>query len=171
MRRVAPLVPALIALVTLAVPVPAAAQAPATAQDSAGIRKASLDYIEGWYTADADRMTAALHPELVKRIMTVDNAGRAWISQMGATQLIRGVASGGGKSAPAAEKRSDVKILDVFGNAAFKADNPAFVGHHKLARGLGSRAERYLAINKQMLGEEAFEGIEIILPTVGVDKA
>jgi quinoprotein relay system zinc metallohydrolase 2 len=59
----------------------------------------------------------------------------------------------------------------VFGNAAFKADNPAFVGHHKLARGLGSRAERYLAINKQMLGEEAFEGIEIVLPTVGVEDS
>jgi quinoprotein relay system zinc metallohydrolase 2 len=57
----------------------------------------------------------------------------------------------------------------VFGNAAFKADNPAFVGHHKLARGLGSRAERYLAINKQMLGDAAFEGIEIVLPTVGVE--
>ena len=56
----------------------------------------------------------------------------------------------------------------VFGNAAFKQDNPAFVGHHKLARGLGSRAERYLMINKRMLGEDAFEGIEVILPTVAV---
>lgn len=59
----------------------------------------------------------------------------------------------------------------VFGNAAFKEDNPTFVGHHKLARGLGARAERYLAINKQMLGEEAFEGIEVILPTVGVEDS
>src|SRR5215510_5736919 len=57
----------------------------------------------------------------------------------------------------------------VFGNAAFKGDNPAYVGHHKLARGLASRAERYLAINKQMLGDEAFQGIEIILPTLAVD--
>lgn len=57
----------------------------------------------------------------------------------------------------------------VFGNAAFKEDAPAFVGHHKLARGLASRADRYLAINKQMLGEEAFQGIEIVLPTVAVE--
>ena len=57
----------------------------------------------------------------------------------------------------------------VFGNAAFKEDNPTFVGHYKLARGLGSRAERYLAINKQMLGADAFEGIEVILPSVGVE--
>ena len=57
----------------------------------------------------------------------------------------------------------------VFGNAAFKEDAPTFVGHHKLARGLASRADRYLAINKAMLGDEAFQGIEVILPTLAVD--
>ena len=59
----------------------------------------------------------------------------------------------------------------VFGNAAFKQDNPTFVGHYKLARGLGSRAERYLAINKTMLGDEAFQGIEVILPTLAVETS
>jgi len=57
----------------------------------------------------------------------------------------------------------------VFGNTAFKEHNPTFVGHYKLARGLATRAERYLAINKQMLGDEAFEGIEVILPTLAVE--
>ena len=57
----------------------------------------------------------------------------------------------------------------VFGNAAFKEDNPAFVGHYKMARGLVSRADQYLATNKRMLGEEAFEGIEIVLPTLAVE--
>jgi len=58
----------------------------------------------------------------------------------------------------------------VFGNAAFKEDAPAFVANHKLARGLASRAERYLATNKRMLGDAAFAGIEVILPTVPVDN-
>ncbi len=58
----------------------------------------------------------------------------------------------------------------VFGNAAFKEDSPAFVGHYKLARGLASRADRYLAANKAMLGAEAFEGIEIIVPTLAVEN-
>ena len=57
----------------------------------------------------------------------------------------------------------------VFGNAAFKQDDPAFVGHYKLARGLATRADRYLASNRQMLGEDAFAGIEVILPTVAVE--
>ena len=59
----------------------------------------------------------------------------------------------------------------VFGNAAFKQDNPTFVGHYKLARGLGSRAERYLAINKTMLGDAAFEGIEVICATLAEHDA
>ncbi|MCB1507088.1 MAG: quinoprotein relay system zinc metallohydrolase 2 [Hyphomicrobiaceae bacterium] len=56
----------------------------------------------------------------------------------------------------------------VLGNAAFKADNPAFVGHGKLGAALTARAERYLAFNMQAVGAEAFEGTEIIVPTVAV---
>ena len=57
----------------------------------------------------------------------------------------------------------------VFGNAAFEADKPIFVGHKKLARGLAARAERYLAANRELLGEEAFAGTRIIGPTLQVD--
>lgn len=57
----------------------------------------------------------------------------------------------------------------VFGNAAFKADNPAFVGHHKLARALSMRGEGYLAKNRELLSPEVFEGTEIVLPTVAVE--
>jgi quinoprotein relay system zinc metallohydrolase 2 len=57
----------------------------------------------------------------------------------------------------------------VFGNAAFKDDNPQFVGHHKLRRGLQARTQSYMASSKDMLGEDAFAGSEIILPTLNVD--
>jgi quinoprotein relay system zinc metallohydrolase 2 len=57
----------------------------------------------------------------------------------------------------------------VFGNAAFKADNAAFVGHHKLARALSMRGEGYLAKNRELLSPEVFEGTEIVLPTVSVE--
>jgi len=57
----------------------------------------------------------------------------------------------------------------VFGNAAFADDAPAFVGHAKLARGLAARSERYLAINKELMGEAAFAGTRIILPSVTVE--
>ena len=44
-----------------------------------------------------------------------------------------------------------------------------FVGHAKLARGLAARSERYLAINKELMGEAAFAGTRIILPNVTVE--
>ncbi|MBK9078776.1 MAG: quinoprotein relay system zinc metallohydrolase 2 [Hyphomicrobium sp.] len=57
----------------------------------------------------------------------------------------------------------------LFGNVAFKDDNPAFVGHHKLRRGLEARSQSYMASSKDMLGDDAFAGSEIIYPTMSVD--
>jgi quinoprotein relay system zinc metallohydrolase 2 len=57
----------------------------------------------------------------------------------------------------------------VFGNAAFESDGVTFAGHHKLERGLAARADRYLAINKELLGPAAFEGTKIIPPTLKVE--
>lgn len=56
----------------------------------------------------------------------------------------------------------------VLGNVAFEPDKPEFVGHFKLARGLAARAERYIAMNRQELGEDAFADSKIIPPTVEV---
>ena len=86
--------------------------------DSLGIRNAALDYIAGWYSADGDRMAEALHPELAKRIMYSDTLGDAWIGNMGATELVRGTRAGGGSRTPPAEQRTEVRILDIFQNAA-----------------------------------------------------
>jgi quinoprotein relay system zinc metallohydrolase 2 len=58
----------------------------------------------------------------------------------------------------------------VLGNAAFKLETPVFVAHHKLARGLAARAERYLAMTREAIGEEAFAGTEIVLPDRGVEE-
>lgn len=58
----------------------------------------------------------------------------------------------------------------TLGNAAFKEDAPEFVGHYKLPRALATRADAYLEGNKRMLGPEAFEGIEIVVPTRTVQE-
>lgn len=87
------------------------------AADSAGITQAALDYIEGWYQGNADRMTRALHPDLVKRIVA-ERGGASHIRGMTAEQLIAATAGGGGRNTPEGKRRSEVKILDIFGNAA-----------------------------------------------------
>jgi putative lumazine-binding protein len=98
----------------------ACGQAAATpAADSAGIRQAALDYIEGWYTADAGRMERALHPELAKRIVRTDPAtGQSRLGQQSAMTLVEGTRRGGGRDTPAARQQKDVTILDIYQNAA-----------------------------------------------------
>lgn len=100
---------------TLALFLPLQAQ---TAADSAGIKAAALDYIQGYYDGDGPRMERALHPELAKRIVQVDERGRYRLGQMSAMTLVTGTRTGGGKDIPVAERRSDVTILDIYQNAA-----------------------------------------------------
>lgn len=89
-----------------------------TRKDSLGIRQAAADYIEGWYRGDPGRMARSLHPELAKRIMYADSAGNAWIREMSASELVKNTRSAGGTRTPAAERRTDISILDIFQNAA-----------------------------------------------------
>jgi len=52
----------------------------AHASDADEIRAACLDYIEGWYTADAARMEKALHPDLAKRIvLRTTRVATSWV--------------------------------------------------------------------------------------------
>ena len=89
-----------------------------SAADSSGIRQAALDYIEGWYEGNGDRMERAVHPELAKRIVESNERGRSHLGQMGAMTLVRHTRDGGGKDTPAGERKKGVRILDIYRNAA-----------------------------------------------------
>jgi hypothetical protein len=113
--------------------------APATAQtaaDSSAIRAAALDYVEGWYSGDAERMARAVHPELVKRIVVTDTVtGKSVLQNMGASALVNGTRRGYGKSTPKERQRKEVTILDIFGNAASaKAGMAEWIDYMQLAR-------------------------------------
>jgi quinoprotein relay system zinc metallohydrolase 2 len=55
----------------------------------------------------------------------------------------------------------------IFGNAAFVADKPTFVGHEKLADAMQLRAASYAKLNEKYLGEDA-KGSDIVTPTLAV---
>ncbi len=92
--------------------------APTAAADSAGIRRAALDYIEGFYTGDAERMARAVHPELAKRMVYTDSHGRSMLDQMSALTLVDRTRAGAGKSIPLQRRQEDLTILDLYRNAA-----------------------------------------------------
>jgi quinoprotein relay system zinc metallohydrolase 2 len=58
----------------------------------------------------------------------------------------------------------------IFGNAAFLADKPAFVGHANLAKAMELRKDVYLRNNATWLGEAA-AGSEIVKPTQAVSTS
>jgi hypothetical protein len=86
--------------------------------DKAAITQTALDYLEGWYAADAERMERALHPELAKRIMRTNAQGQSRLEQMSAMTLVQYTRRGGGKNTPKDKQQKDITILDVFGNTA-----------------------------------------------------
>ena len=103
-------------LLALAAAAPLRAQ---TAADSAAIRATALDYAEGWYEGNAERMGRAVHPELVKRIVVADTAtGKSTIQNMGSSALVNGTRRGFGKGTPKDRQQKDVRILDIFGDVA-----------------------------------------------------
>jgi Putative lumazine-binding len=66
----------------------AAKPAGASEADLTAIKQTALDYIEGYYEGNGERMERALHPELAKRIVRTDpNSGRSRLDQMSAMTL------------------------------------------------------------------------------------
>jgi hypothetical protein len=113
-----------------------------TAADSAAIRATALDYIDGWYTADAPRMERALHSHLAKRLVYADSAGHSHLVDLTALELVQG--TGHHPAVPPAERREDVRILDIFGNAALvKIDATGWVDYLQEIRWNG----RWVIIN------------------------
>jgi hypothetical protein len=126
----------------LAAVLPPSRLAAQSAADSAAIRATALDYIDGYYTGDAVRMERALHPDLAKRIVMTDAQGRSRLGQMGAMTLVQGTRAGGGKDETV--KREDVRILDIFQNAAsVRIDAGTWVDYLQLAKWNG----RWVIVN------------------------
>ena len=115
-----------------------------TAADSSGIRQAALDYIEGYYEGNGERMERALHPELAKRIVRTNEQGRSQLGQMSAMSLVLGTRAGGGKDTPVTERRKDITIFDIYQNAASaKIDATGWVDYLHLAKWNG----RWVIVN------------------------
>ena len=75
------------------------------------IRRTALDYFEGWFDGDVERMNRALHPDLVKR-----SAGES----LGITtkdRMLELTAAGAGAE-DGVDRRLEVAIDDLYGDIA-----------------------------------------------------
>ncbi len=89
-----------------------------TEADREAIKRAALNYAEGWYEGNADKMESALHPNLAKRRAVTNDRGQSRLDELSAMGLVQGTRSGFGKQTPKEEQQRDVSILDISGSAA-----------------------------------------------------
>jgi Putative lumazine-binding len=82
--------------------------------DAAAVRRTALDYVEGWYEGNAERMGRALHPDLQKRIVEKDpKTGNARLREMSASMLVGYTRDGEGTKTPKEKQQKDVTIFDI----------------------------------------------------------
>jgi hypothetical protein len=81
----------------------------------AAIVNAVLDYFEGWFDGDAERMERALHPDLAKRSLEKD--GRM-LNETTAEWMIDATARGVGHERDPGDRRIEVEVVDVHGTIA-----------------------------------------------------
>jgi hypothetical protein len=79
--------------------------------ERAAIVATVLDYFEGWFNGDAERMARALHPALAKRGPELRTATK--------DEMVAWTAEGEGVAEdPGPGRRIDVTVVDVHGNIA-----------------------------------------------------
>jgi hypothetical protein len=91
-----------------------------TKSDTLGINETSLNYIEGFYNSDYQRMTKAIHFELAKRIIVKDSAGNIMLQNMGSSQLIYNTKRNKNANILNPDKpfKAEVIIFDIYNNVA-----------------------------------------------------
>lgn len=80
------------------------------------VRATALDYFEGWYEGDAERMARSLHAQLVKR-WAGDTDGVHLGKTLDKTTMVSQTAEGGGSARRPAEP-IDVEVIEAYGDIA-----------------------------------------------------
>jgi hypothetical protein len=130
-------------LVAIAVFLGISSLAPQTADEATrtAIRQAALDYIEGWFEGNAERMDRALHPQLAKRLVVVNpQTGQERFTHLTKEQMVNFTKQGGGSRVQADQRGIKVTILDTTKTMAFvRSDCSQFIDYLTLAKSEGGQ--------------------------------
>jgi hypothetical protein len=113
-------------------------------QDIKAIYEAVEDYYGGWYEADVERMDRCLHPNLVKRTISFDEAGKEYLRNLTKEVMVNGTRNGGGSETPADKKTWTITILDVYKEIATVK---VFAGEYMEYIHLAKQAGQWLIVN------------------------
>jgi Putative lumazine-binding len=102
--------------------------------EARAIVAAALDYYEGWFDGEPERMERALHPDLVKRSLASD--GRS-VDTISAREMVEATADGVGRTRdPGSDRRNiEVHVDHVHGDiATVSATSAVYVDYLQLVR-------------------------------------
>jgi hypothetical protein len=104
-------------------------------REKAAIERVAMDYIEGWFEGNAERMERALHPELVKRAMIQDAEGKEYFQNLTKSNMVKATEGGGGKKISADQRRISITILDVYKTiATARVESGSFIDYLHLGK-------------------------------------
>jgi hypothetical protein len=95
-----------------------AVKSPEMRKDDAAVRTTALDYFEGWFDGDAERMDRALHPALAKRSLRQVDPASPELRTLTKDRMVALTAEGEGKREDPGDRRIEVEVVDVHGNIA-----------------------------------------------------
>lgn len=126
----------ILVLMALSLGLVTAAVAEEAADEKAAITQAALDYIEGWFEGNAERMDRALHPQLAKRkVIQNPQTGEENFVHLTKTQMVEATRAGGGKSTPADQRAIKVVILDIYRDiACVRVDSVKYIDYIHLVK-------------------------------------
>jgi hypothetical protein len=75
--------------------------------------RVALDYFEGWFDGDVERMQSALHPDLAKRTLRDES-----LRTTSAGRMLELTASGEGRREDPGDRQIEVIVEDVHGTIA-----------------------------------------------------
>lgn len=84
-------------------------------KDQKEVKSKTLDYIEGWFEGNPDRMKSCLHPDLAKRNVYIHpKTDRSIVSFHSASTLVESTRMGNGKKYPKDKRNIKITILHMY---------------------------------------------------------
>jgi hypothetical protein len=104
-------------------------------KEKAAIIETALNYIEGWYEGNVERMDKALHPDLMKRFMQPMPTGKEVTNTVSKKSMLEYTRAGAGTNSPNKDKKPDLEVLDIFKTiAAVKCKSGDYMDYLHLAK-------------------------------------
>jgi len=108
----------------------------ATDMDSMAIRETALDYWEGWFEGNAERMQRSLHPDLAKRSIKQDpQTGKEYLYHLTQETMVTATRAGEGTATPPDKRYVTLDIMDKYETiACVKCESYDYVEYLSLAK-------------------------------------